>query len=467
MVTLIILGLVAINHKVLVQRRLTLIMPIIISIIAYYITGSHFYNVLVPNLFFLFDLIRMISIIDDTPLDKNEILFAVCLFSALGLAAAEWLVWKYTGEHSRLFTYLIYDPNLSVSPLQPNSPLYSSFEYTISWELMFIYFISLLGIIVFIYFIYLMLTFINFHSVPYMAKRSFYYLLIFFCVFLLISIKFLSSPFLILIMIIILAGIQGLSLFRFNSRLFTISTFILNKSLHLLSVTGLLQLCYFIYDFFNGMLSDRYHKIIMLYLGICFLIFLIINKYIMFLRIEHQSIPFLLYLIYIIFFSLFTLRFFINFSLFIIPHTFNTESCYSHLLLVEVHSVEDTASKPNKPLYFGRFLNRNNHYHEHFYYGIPRSNLIRNIGIGIGLSSLGLGVYACVQYKRSADAAVRSADAAEVAAGLRSVESYKEKHGPLSTIMEDYFDLTLIALYLFSLIFVFSLSLLLLKNKYK
>ena len=69
---------------------------------------------------------------------------------------------------------------------------------------------------------------------------------------------------------------------------------------------------------------------------------------------------------------------------------------------------------------------------------IPQSTFYRNCGLAMGFMGLVISSYACYTYHlsavasaRSADAAVRAADAAEVQIGTMSKEEFEKRHKKL------------------------------------
>lgn len=203
---------------------------------------------------------------------------------------------------------------------------------------------------------------------------------------------------------------------------------------------GVLKPLFYLYTFLNTSISFRKYKIMTLFFGIILLSFILLNRYLFFLKLEHQHISLGYLLLYLILLVGVCIRVLFNYSFFIIPLTFTRFPHIGILLTGDMPDIpEIPVSKPSgtTPITYKGWFTKHTHHHNYYYPPeIPRSYFTRNVGLGIGGIGLCLTGFACYQYYRSANAAilaanatVRAADAAEVSAGLRSKESYYNKWG--------------------------------------
>lgn len=214
------------------------------------------------------------------------------------------------------------------------------------------------------------------------------------------------------------------------------NTLIIEHYISFLTKSGLLKYFYFVYHFWYNCLTLKGFKFFTVLLGMSFLYNLIVVRYIFYLKIANQIIPFYFYFLYLLGILCLFLRFITNFSTFIIPFVFLNYPKYGHIMLTEIPDIEDLKNKPRTPLYpqYRGLFNYHNHKHN-YPPEFPRSVFSNNFNRFCLVSGLCLSTYACYHYRlqalaaiKAADAAVRAADAAEVQAGLMTKDDFQRRH---------------------------------------
>lgn len=202
---------------------------------------------------------------------------------------------------------------------------------------------------------------------------------------------------------------------------------------------GVLKPLFYLYTFLNTSISFRKYKIITLFFGIILLSFILLNRYLFFLKLEHQHISLGYLLLYLILLVGVCIRVLFNYSFFIIPLTFTRFPHIGLLLTGDMPDIpEIPVSKPSSttPITYKGWFTKHVHHHNYYYPPeIPRSYFTRNVGLGIGGIGLCLTGFACYQYYRSANAAILAADAAVKANNLNALsqgiitrEEYFKRH---------------------------------------
>jgi hypothetical protein len=255
-------------------------------------------------------------------------------------------------------------------------------------------------------------------------------LLIYIISFTLIIIGFsiiIKSTILLLLFLIVFSCFPFISNISSSNKLYPYTFPLVLWFINFLFDINFLSICKYIYDFLFSFPRYIYYTIFS-FISFGCLFSLFITRYILFLKIESQAISLYIYILYIIGILFIFLRSLILFSIYIIPFVYN-------LSLMESH-IPDDSPKPSNPR-FGGIFNKHNHIHNNYFRGFPHSNFNRNLGIGVAVCGVGLSGYACYQYRLSALAAMKSADAAvkandqwEVSNGIMTKEDYMKKYPP-------------------------------------
>lgn len=264
-------------------------------------------------------------------------------------------------------------------------------------------------------------------------------------IFLFISIIYLTNfPIILLLFMILVSVIPFLGSIPQSWTLSIYSRQVLHALINLVIVSKLYSLLSYWYFILNCKLTLKGFKVFTICIGLLFLLYLISARYLLYLKFECLPIPFWLYMVfYLSSFSL-ILRGITTLALFLIPYVMYVYPHKEQLLQMGPEMPSDIPPvPPSTPVVapvekrFGGFYNRHTHYHQYANTPpeMPRSLFHKNFGYGIACAGVCLSVFACVQYYKSANAAVisanetrRAADIAARQAGLITDDMFYERH---------------------------------------
>ena len=248
-----------------------------------------------------------------------------------------------------------------------------------------------------------------------------------------------QNPFIILIIMVFLSiapSLQFLLLINFkiiNEKL----KIILYHFLKILYLIGLLDISYRYYLFLNNKLSLSAYKVYIIFISFWFFSYILAARYLFFLKLNNEYISWSFIIIYFIMSLGIIIRGFTSFSWFIIPLIFTNYKDIS-IFLIPVEelppSSNSTIESPSTHSHsttfrYGGFFSRHYHNNNNYYPPhIPRGNFYRNTGLTLGLFGACCSAFACYTYYKSAEATIKSADAAALSAGAISKETYYKRH---------------------------------------
>ena len=276
------------------------------------------------------------------------------------------------------------------------------------------------------------------------------FLLIGFFIILIYSFVIYQSPFLILLTIIFFSIIPCLHFLSFFpiGKVSNKSKLLIDNILNLLYLIGFLETTYFYYNFLNNYLTLKIYKIYIVFISVWFLSYILMAKYVLYLKINNIIIPWYIILFYLVASFGLLIRGLTSFSWSVIPIIFYYYPRYGRLLCPPLETESDIPSNSGVSSggnNYGGFFPRHYHNHHHNYFHPPmppKSNFYRNCGLLVGTAGVCLSSFACYTYhksanaavaaaveaRRQADAAVRQADAAALSSGAISKEVYYSRH---------------------------------------
>lgn len=220
---------------------------------------------------------------------------------------------------------------------------------------------------------------------------------------------------------------------------------IIEALLNVIYLTNTLHLAFKYYQWLNTQLSYNWFKFYISLISGGFLSYIIIARYVLYLKINMQIIPWYLILLHMLATLCLFIRGFTSFSWSIIPIIFTYYPSYAKLLTSPLDDLPSSPSSPssasgtnsnNNVTNYGGFMPRHNHNHNHYHPPLPpRSNFYRNCGLTIGVLGLCTSFFACYTYHKTANATIlaanaaqRQADIAAVSAGVISKETYYDRY---------------------------------------
>ena len=208
---------------------------------------------------------------------------------------------------------------------------------------------------------------------------------------------------------------------------------LINALLNLLYVSGFLNLAYNYYCWLNNKINYFYFKVYTILIGLGFISYILISRYLLFLKINTEIVPWWVLILYTITNFFLIIRGFTSFSWSMIPIILSDYPVYGRLLVLPPDGIPPSSSTGNNTTNnYGGFMSRHtyNHYPPKPPF-IPKTNFYRNCTFTLGAIGLCCSVFACYTYHKSANAAVeaakeaaRQADASAVSAGVMSKKTY-------------------------------------------
>ena len=241
----------------------------------------------------------------------------------------------------------------------------------------------------------------------------------------------LQGPLILLITIIFFSCVPALQFFT-NISFLNISEKskkIINLFLDLLFVVGITNIAFHYYCFLNNKLTVLKFKLIIAGIFLWFFGYILVIRYILFLKINNLPLSIGIMFLYVIFSFSVIIRGFTSFSLFLIPFIFNH---YPEKGLLLMPPFDEGNNNGNK--FFG-FMPKHNHNHYYYPPNSPKFGFYRGATLCLGICGLGISAFACTIYNKAAiaaeiqaKAAERQADQWEVSRGIRSEEDYLKKY---------------------------------------
>jgi len=264
--------------------------------------------------------------------------------------------------------------------------------------------------------------------VPGVGYHIFFIILVFSII---LSFFILQSAFLLLSAMTILTMLPLFNAIPYRSSLKSFANNVLESTLFFFYTTGFLRFLYIIYIFWVQCLTIKGFKMMYSILLSFNLGYIILIRYIFYLKLYHENLSFSIYLGYFILLVFVIFRYLTDASFFLIKLICDKYVNYKEILLTEMPEElpeSSTTSRSSNPRWGGIF-NFHFHKHKHMYPPQPPiSNFAYYGKIAFAITGLAFTAFAGYNYHRTADAAVRSADAAEVQAGLMSKEEFKKRH---------------------------------------
>lgn len=239
-----------------------------------------------------------------------------------------------------------------------------------------------------------------------------------------LSLFILKSPILILSLIFIISLTSLLDMIPSTwNNTYSRANILQESLIRFLVLSGIMRYLYFIYIFWYQFLTDFGFKRLYILLHVGAFCYVILIRYIFYLKISFIIIPWYIYLLYVFFFLFMILRFLTNISTYFCVLLSTKYFTYNEILLSqlpeEIPLKEQASSNPSRSVFS---YHSHQHQHQHNYPPFPpRSRLSINTKWTFAVITTGLGIWAGVNYQRSADAA-------EVQAGLMTPEEFHRKH---------------------------------------
>lgn len=263
-------------------------------------------------------------------------------------------------------------------------------------------------------------------------------------IFILIStISLINFPIILLLFMIVISIIPFLGSIPQSWSLSIYSRQVMHSLIDVVIVSRLYELLSYWYFFLNHKLTLRGFKVVTIVLGLLFLSYLSAARYILYLKFESLPIPYWVYLIFYLSSVGLLLRGFTTLTWFLVPYVMFTYKPNPPIFNMgpempsEIPQVPPTNSVAPIEKRFGGLYNKHIHYHQYPNTPpeIPKSFFQKNWGYGIACVGVCLSVFACVQYYKSANAAIeaayeakRSADISARQAGLITDDMYYKRH---------------------------------------
>ena len=203
---------------------------------------------------------------------------------------------------------------------------------------------------------------------------------------------------------------------------------LINALLNLLYVSGFLNLAYNYYCWLNNKINYFYFKVYTILIGLGFISYILISRYLLFLKINTEIVPWWVLILYTITNFFLIIRGFTSFSWSMIPIILSDYPVYGRLLVLPPDGIPPSSSTGNNTTNnYGGFMSRHtyNHYPPKPPF-IPKTNFYRNCTFTLGAIGLCCSVFACYTYHKSANAAVEAVNAAEEAAVAAAKEAARQ-----------------------------------------